>query len=196
VEHALYRKTGDWYHLPHRFPAALFDEDGYLLFKEPRDYASFVAREGVKEYRDTNILAIPNGIATFAGYISISPTIAEELPILAVVWEGARAAIVVNRYERDRSARAACIGHWGTTCSACDMSFAEFYGEFGSGFIQVHHLVPLSSIGKSYQLDPIRDLRPVCPNCHAMLHRQDPTMSIEELRGIIRRASTSRERNT
>jgi 5-methylcytosine-specific restriction protein A len=55
----------------------------------------------------------------------------------------------------------------------------------GAGFIQVHHTVPLSSIGTEYVIDPIRDLIPVCPNCHAMLHRKTPPFSIAELRGLL-----------
>ncbi len=35
----------------------------------------------------------------------------------------------------------------------------------GEGFIHVHHLKPLSEVGYEYRVDPIRDLRPVCPNC-------------------------------
>ncbi|MDC9497701.1 MULTISPECIES: HNH endonuclease [unclassified Pseudoalteromonas] len=46
--------------------------------------------------------------------------------------------------------------------------------------MHVHHIVPISDIGDEYQVDPIRDLRPVCPNCHAMLHRKG-NISIKEL---------------
>ena len=67
------------------------------------------------------------------------------------------------------------------------MDFEETYGELGRGFIHVHHLVPISSIGKTYQIDPINDLAPVCPNCHAMLHRgqNGREQSIEELKAKI-----------
>jgi 5-methylcytosine-specific restriction protein A len=49
----------------------------------------------------------------------------------------------------------------------------------------VHHLLPLKHIKKAYKVDPITDLRPVCPNCHAMIHRREPMLSLEELRAII-----------
>jgi 5-methylcytosine-specific restriction protein A len=42
----------------------------------------------------------------------------------------------------------------------------------------------LASIGVSYTVDPIKDLRPVCPNCHAIIHRTDPPCSVDELRQI------------
>ena len=58
------------------------------------------------------------------------------------------------------------------------------YGERGVGFIHVHHLKPLSEISKEYEVDPIGDLRPLCPNCHAMIHRR-PEMGIEELKELI-----------
>ncbi len=61
----------------------------------------------------------------------------------------------------------------------------KFYGQIGEGFIHVHHLKPLSEIGQEYEVDPIEDLRPVCPNCHAMLHRKKPPYTIEQLKDLI-----------
>lgn len=101
--------------------------------------------------------------------------------------EGAKKTITVNVYERDSSARQQCINHWGNNCIVCDFSFSEKYGQIGDGYIHVHHLKPLYTIGKEYQLDPILDLRPVCPNCHAMLHKGKTVLSIEELASKIKR---------
>lgn len=101
--------------------------------------------------------------------------------------EGAVRQVVVNRFERDPNARAACIAHFGAHCQVCDFVFADAYGAIGEGFIHVHHLVPLANIGAEYSLDPVRDLRPVCPNCHAMLHKRNPPFGIEELRELIAR---------
>lgn len=100
--------------------------------------------------------------------------------------EGAVREILVNVYERNRSARQACVGRFGPACSVCGLRFEERYGPLGAGFIHVHHLVPLSETGPNYQVNPIEDLRPVCPNCHAMLHRRRPPLSIEELRAALR----------
>lgn len=99
--------------------------------------------------------------------------------------EGARAKVWVNKFERNRQARNVCIEHYKAKCSVCDFDFKEFYGDLGIGYIHVHHIVPISSIGKKYVVDPIKDLRPVCPNCHAMLHKGDQVSSIEELRRLI-----------
>lgn len=101
------------------------------------------------------------------------------------ITEGARKAITVNVYERDPHARRRCLEHWGTDCYVCGFSFHSRYGDLGVGYIHVHHLRPLSEIGREYELDPISDLRPVCPNCHAMLHRRSPVLSPDELRALL-----------
>ncbi|MEH2181662.1 HNH endonuclease [Nostoc sp.] len=84
-------------------------------------------------------------------------------------FEGSIEQIAVNVYERNPDARQKCIKHYGGICQVCGFSFEEVYGVIGEGYIHVHHLKPLSEIGKKYELDPIQDLRPVCANCHAMI---------------------------
>ncbi len=101
--------------------------------------------------------------------------------------EGAVKTVKVNYYERDKQAREVCINHFGLDCRVCGFNFEENYGEIGKGFIHVHHLKSLSVIGKEYELNPIKDLRPVCPNCHAMLHKRKPAFSIQELIKKIRK---------
>ena len=100
-------------------------------------------------------------------------------------YEGARKTVSVNIYERDPEVRRKCIAKWGTTCTVCAFHFEYFYGPFGKDYIHVHHLKPLAEIGSEYKIDPVNDLRPVCPNCHAMLHRRKPVMSIQELKELI-----------
>jgi len=99
--------------------------------------------------------------------------------------EGALARVEVNRYERDRRARKACLDHWGYRCAACEFSFEDRYGPLGQDFIHVHHTLELSLVPRDYQVNPISDLRPVCPNCHAMLHRTSPALTVDELRQIL-----------
>lgn len=101
--------------------------------------------------------------------------------------EGARASVTVNAYERNAAARAACIAHHGLSCSVCGMNFEEMYGLAGKGLIHVHHLRALASVGAEYEVDPVADLRPVCPNCHAMIHRGNRMYSLEAVRGMLRR---------
>ena len=111
----------------------------------------------------------------------------EEILTPALYYEGASRSIVVNAYERDPRSRRACVAHHGTACVVCGFEFATRYGEPGQGFIHVHHLVPLSRIRERYVVDPVRDLRPVCPNCHAMLHRRAEVLSIYDLKKCVRR---------
>lgn len=102
-------------------------------------------------------------------------------------YEGASQQITVNTYERNAKARSACIEHYGAKCIVCGFDFQGKYGEIGKDFIHVHHTKPLGEIGAEYKVDPINDLCPVCPNCHAMLHRRKPPFSINELRSKLKR---------
>lgn len=117
----------------------------------------------------------------------------DELPTdtTIVLYEGIKRTITVNSYERNSKARELCVKHWKAICAVCDFDFEKTYGEIGNGFIHVHHLISVSQIGKTYQVDPINDLRPVCPNCHSMLHRQEPPLAVDELKNIINQVANS-----
>lgn len=66
----------------------------------------------------------------------------------------------------------------GTICDICKFDFGKTYGSHGEGFIEMHHLYP---INKGSRKTSIEDLRPVCANCHRMLHKGKRVLSIEEL---------------
>jgi 5-methylcytosine-specific restriction protein A len=102
------------------------------------------------------------------------------------LWEGATNKVLVNKYERNPWARRECITHYGITCQVCEMDFESRYGDMGKDFIHVHHLIPLSSIKEEYEVDPVNDLIPVCPNCHSMLHKKNPAYTIAELKKLLR----------
>lgn len=70
----------------------------------------------------------------------------------------------------------------GTICAVCGFSFAEQYGAYGEGFIEIHCRDPVVK-GRKDQVD---ECVPVCPNCHRMIHRAGPMLTIEELKKIIR----------
>ena len=65
------------------------------------------------------------------------------------------------------------------------MDLVKVYGPLAEGFIHVHHLKPLAQVGEAYNVDPVADLAPVCPNCHAMIHRRREPYGIDELRGMM-----------
>ena len=105
----------------------------------------------------------------------------EELdPDISLV-EGTSYFVQVSAFERNPIARKKCIAHYGRRCSVCGFSFEEAYGDSASHYIHVHHLKPLASIGTEYVINPIEDLRPVCANCHAVIHLRTPPYSLEEV---------------
>jgi 5-methylcytosine-specific restriction protein A len=101
--------------------------------------------------------------------------------------EGAVRKVTSNQYERNPQARKMCIEKYGLKCFVCEFDFEKVYGEIGKGFIHVHHLRQLANIKKEYTIDPINDLRPVCPNCHAMIHREKDSLTIEDLRAVMKK---------
>ena len=101
--------------------------------------------------------------------------------------EGAIHQYYGKRYERDPINRRRAIEYHGTSCSVCGFDFEEFYGERGKGFIEIHHIKPLSSSDQETVINPETDLVPVCANCHRMIHRRkDHILSVEEISNLIR----------
>ena len=62
----------------------------------------------------------------------------------------------------------------------------DIYGMVAKYIIEVHHIVPISQIGKQYIIDPIKDLVPVCPNCHTIIHTKKICYTIEEMKEILK----------
>lgn len=155
------------------------------------DAINLAARRRVgRGVRSGHSNAIVQQLEHFVGHTLPNPhylSDKEEEKYGAALMEGALVRVLASKYERDQLARRKCIEFHGTSCSVCGFSFEFAFGTLGRGFIHVHHLIPLSSIGTEYEVDPVNDLRPVCPNCHAMLHREDPPISIESLRGLLGR---------
>jgi predicted HNH restriction endonuclease len=77
-------------------------------------------------------------------------------------------------------------------CEACDFDFEAVYGPLGKGFAECHHRVPLSQLVSGHKTK-LSELAIICANCHRILHKSRPMMSIEQLRALIlsRRAKTS-----
>jgi len=98
--------------------------------------------------------------------------------------EGATTMVMVNKYERSPRNRKLCIEHFGLSCLGCGFNFSESYGELGEEYIIVHHIVPVSKIGPDYIINPKKDLIPLCANCHAIVHRKDPPLTLDELKKL------------
>jgi 5-methylcytosine-specific restriction enzyme A len=100
--------------------------------------------------------------------------------------EGGRRVIISTRVERDPRLRHDAIKIHGTKCTVCGFDFAAVYGEWGIGFIEVHHMEPLGDFEQARQTDPQVDLTVVCANCHRMIHRRrKQVLDVQELRTRI-----------
>ena len=138
---------------------------------------------GLNEIKDRSII---DALLAFLGPPSLVDA-PEEITQPQMYPEGATKPVMVNAYERDPSARAACIAHYGARCQVCGFDFEAQYGELGRGVMDVHHLKPLDEVESGYRVDPIKDLRPVCPNCHAIIHKTSVPLSIAEAKALVRK---------
>lgn len=105
-----------------------------------------------------------------------------------VVHEGAVKQVLINQYERNPVARNICIAKYGCSCFVCGINFRYVYGDIGENFIHTHHIIPLHEIKHDYIVDGEKDLIPVCPNCHAMLHKEidGKYITVQELKERIK----------
>ena len=160
-----------WTNLGNRFGAEL----GHLETEEIDTIYDHLARH-YAPIRSDGLIALPG-----------------EAKDVEVLREGVVCQVLVNAYERNSKARRRCIEHYGDHCAICEMSFGDVYGPIANGFIHVHHKSPVSRAEGEYNVHPVDDLVPVCPNCHAVIHRSDPPLEIDEVRAILSRSNRPRE---
>ena len=145
----------------------------------------------IEYYEETSGAAVKKGRKIYEKYYELvkddfaETVFPDEVDYDKKYSEGKTRTVKVNSYERNQLARQECIEHFGLNCQVCDFNFQEKFGELGKNFIHVHHIVDISTIGKEYSVNPKTDLIPVCPNCHAMLHKQKPAYSVSELKRIM-----------
>lgn len=152
------------------FPMKLLDAGGnrnrpQIESIEPVLSSKFLKRDGIRWYAVDSETDDP---------------IPEEVVTPERYFDGASKKISVNSYERNSAAREKCIEYHGYVCAVCSFDFEKFYGEIGTNYIHVHHIVPLHEIKEEYEINPKTDLIPVCPNCHAMIHRSQ--LTVDELK--------------
>lgn len=131
------------------------------------------------------------GIWILKDGIFFSPEVYDE-DLSDPLTEGAFKKISVNAYERSKKAREKCLAFHGYICAVCEFDFESTYGAMGKNCIHVHHLVEISSIGEKYVVNPEKDMAPVCPNCHYIIHRRKPAFSIDDVRAMLKAKSRSR----
>jgi len=180
VAQSKYSDWGNFYGLIKSYPCALWDNSGYVIFSGESD----LQIPGISIGKKINI---PKGISSLERYRQVihDTWLPEELPDDEEYQEGTAQKITVNRYERDTKARAACLSHYGYSCQICNVTLSDIYGVIAEKLIHVHHIKPISEIGESYVVDPINDLIPVCPNCHAVLHLQNPPFPPREISALL-----------
>ena len=184
---ARYSDDGHWYATLTRFPAALFDATGYVLFASEEEYrTSPHIRIGKQiSIRKPGISAIPSYVRVLdqntpqPGDIDIHTFEADE---------GNRQLVLHLVRERNqtlvrRKKELATSLH----CEACGFSFSHAYGERAAEYCEVHHLVPLAEAERSTRTK-IQDLAILCANCHRVVHLRNPPYMLEELREMLSHA--------
>jgi 5-methylcytosine-specific restriction enzyme A len=144
-----------------------------------RDFISHRARDNLRKLG----FDVP-GPDQPASEIAESP---ESLANLPRSMEGAERQVTRNERERDPAARREAEAHWrvlrgGLICEGCNIDFGQTYGARGEGFMHFHHLAPLASATGPREINGPTDLVPLCPNCHAMVHRGESMWAIDELK--------------
>jgi 5-methylcytosine-specific restriction protein A len=126
-------------------------------------------------------------VGVFAELIGYERSHAGPIPATAFVpeIEGEAFTTTVIRRERSLLNRSMCIRIHGCACAVCGFSFGDFYGAFMQGFIEVHHLEPVSALDQARAYDPASDLIPLCANCHRAIHSHTPPLTPAELKSSI-----------
>lgn len=180
----------------------LIEEENYRLFTFLMEYSEELKGEDgngpskiggfTPELREKTLMRVDS--SWYAGEPNMNAPLPKDIPQRETYFEGAKSTVTVNAYERSDTAREACIAHHGLACAVCGFDFERIYGKLGSGFIHIHHVVPIRSIREEYQVDPIADLIPVCPNCHAMIHRVEPALTVGQLKRYLAERIANRRR--
>jgi hypothetical protein len=100
------------------------------------------------------------------------------------VAEGASIEEISKSYERSKVNRALCLAYHGYNCKACNTNMRQLYSGLTNDFIHVHHLNPVAISG-TIKPDPIKDMVPLCPNCHGVAHLRNPPYTVTEIKNMI-----------
>ena len=181
---ARYSDNGLWYATLARFPAALFDAHGYILFATEEEYRTS------PHIRVGKQIGVPKpGISAIPGYVrttdsDASPTLDVDIHTVAVT-EGRRRLVLHLQRERkqavvrNKKKQAASLD-----CEVCGFSFRRAYGTTASKYCEVHHLLPLSEI-EHITRTRMEDLAILCANCHRVVHLKNPPYTLNEVRSML-----------
>ena len=148
------------------------------------NYWRFGVRE-IREHTYQNILKL----TSLTGHRRVLPSINGEFESFGGS-EGQSKQRYTTYFERHKYYRNKAIEIHGLSCMVCDFNFEQEYGNFGKGFIHVHHNKPISETGPT-KINPQTDMSVLCPNCHAMIHhKKNNTLAVEELRIMLANSVT------
>lgn len=174
-------------------------DDGILCPHDPRPHRPewhHQVRSALQSLKNRGVVLHPSRNHWVFGVEHILAEVKSDLNALHIeeeYFEGVRKERFSNYYERNPRLRTAAILYHGTTCIVCGFDFSETYGERGEGFIEAHHLRPVSLMSGDAQINPKTDMSVVCANCHRMIHRKrDRILTPEELAQIMDVAKNSR----
>jgi hypothetical protein len=201
--HALYIHDGHWYHQLRRFPGALFDRNGYIVFATEKEYRACAHLNIGKQ-----ISIRKPGISAISGYIRVVPAEDSKLspfrpPALDLdihtlalsALEGRRRLVMHLDRERNQTLiRNKKKMAESLDCEVCGFSFRRVYGSDAADYCEVHHLLPLSELEQTTETR-LEDLAILCANCHRVVHLSNPPYTLDEVRGMLTRPS-SRKRLT
>jgi hypothetical protein len=178
-----YSDDGHWYASLARFPAALFDAHGYVLFATEEYRTSPHLRVGKQ-------ISVPKpGISAIPGYVRVaasdaSPNLDVDIHTVAAT-EGRRRLVLHLQRERNQTVvrnkkkQAASLD-----CEVCGFSFRRAYGNVASDYCEVHHLLPLSEVEHATQTR-MEDLAILCANCHRVVHLKNPPYTLNQVRSLL-----------
>ncbi len=178
-----YRETGDWYATLARFPAALFDANGYVLFATKEDYLTSPHLQIGKE------ISVPGGISSMPSYVhgveALMPPASDVDIHEDAVTEGLRRLVLHIQRERNQAVvRKKKKLATSFSCEVCNFSFKACYGESASDYCEVHHLLPLAEVETITQTR-MEDLAILCANCHRVVHLRNPPYKLDEVRSML-----------
>lgn len=179
-----YSDDGHWYALLARFPAALFDACGYVLFQTEQEYRNSPYLHIGKQ------ISVPKpGISAMPGYVRVADS--DETPQLDVdihtleATEGRRRLVTHLQRERNQTlVRRKKAQALSLACEVCGFSFSKAYGRAAEEYCEVHHLIPLAEVEQPTQTR-LQDLAILCANCHRVVHLKDPPYGLDEVRQML-----------
>lgn len=188
AKHALYIHDGHWYHCLKRFPGALFDDNGYILFSTE---AQYMGCPDLTIYGTTNQVSVKQpGIKAIPGYIRVTSEKAQDVDIYpeALTEEGERRLrLHLDKERKPQNVKAKKRSVPSLNCEICDFSFSKFYGQAAENYCEVHHLIPLKSLKGATKVN-LGDLAILCSNCHRVVHMRYPPYDLNEVRDMLQKA--------